>query len=101
MGLRPPCYMHVSFHFPWYYTSSLIYHFQNFGSQHCDNLQFYACILLVLKDVSREAETACIPWRPDCFASQQLQVQGKTHFKPDLVSTLWSEVQGSYTIRVL
>ena len=70
MGARPCCYMHVSFYSPLYYTSPLVYRFQNSRSQHCNNLQFYACILLVLKDLPSEAETARIPWRPDLFSCQ-------------------------------
>ena len=70
MGFRSPFYLHVSFHFPWYYTNSLNYHFQNSRSQHCNSLQFYARILLVLKNISSEAEIARIPCRPNWFVCQ-------------------------------
>ena len=70
MGARPSCYMHVSFDITWCYTSSLIHHFQSFKSQYCNNLQFHACILIVLKDLSSEAESTRKPWRANRFACQ-------------------------------
>ena len=70
MVVWPSYHVHVSFYSPLSYNSSRVYHFQNSRGQHCNTLQLYACILLVLKDLSSEAETAQIPWRPDHFACQ-------------------------------